>query len=362
MNNRLVKTIPALLILLLLSSCKDEPQDTELTRPIKTITVQQSGIGKIRKFAGVVKAADYSQLSFEVGGIVQSVPVDIGARVEKGQELAVLDSEPYKLAVDGAKAELDKAKANLVNTKAEYERQKRVFDQGAGTQSRLEQSQYNYEAAQSSLDYAVAQLKLAERNLSKTSLAAPYDGYIAARYVEPHEEIQVGQRIFEINAEGSMQVILAVSETNISQIHLGAPVTVTFPTLPGQSIEGSVAEIGSAAIKANSFPVKIALMNPPAVISPGMTAEASLVMSEKDPSTGILIPIQSYLPGPERWQGYVFVYDPAASVVKKTPVRSGGMENNMVIIAEGLAPGDIIAEAGVTFLADGMKVRLLESK
>ena len=129
--------------------------------------------------------------------------------------------------------------------------------------------------------YTVSQLKLAERNLSKTSLTAPYDGFIAARYVEPHEEIQAGQRIFEINAEGTMQVILAVSETNISQIHLADPVTVTFPTLPGQSIKGSVTEIGSAAIKANSFPVKIALINPPADINPGMTAEASLVMRRK---------------------------------------------------------------------------------
>jgi multidrug efflux pump subunit AcrA (membrane-fusion protein) len=135
---------------------------------------------------------------------------------------------------------------------------------------------------------------------------------------------------------------------------------VTFPTLPGQSIEGSITEIGSAAIKANSFPVKIALINPPADINPGMTAEASLVMQEKDQLTGILIPPQSFLPSGEAWKGYVFVYDPAASIVKKTLVRNRGTENNMMIIEEGLSPGDIIAEAGVPFLADGMKVSLLE--
>ena len=361
MNNRHLKTVAGLSILIvLMSSCKDDRQDMEQIRPIKAIAVQQTATGKVRNFAGIVKAVDYSQLSFEVGGMVQSVQVDIGSHVEKGQELAVLDGVPYKLEVDAATAELDKAKANVVNTKAEYERQQRVFDQGAGTQSRLDQAKYDYDAAQSSLAYNVSQLKLAKRNLIKTSLIAPYEGYIAARYVEPHEEIQAGRRIFEINAEGAMEVILAIPETNISKIHLGSPATVTFPTLPGHSIKGSVTEIGSAAIKANSFPVKIALMDPPATINPGVTAEASLIMKEKDQSTGILIPPQSFLPSGDEWHGYVFVYDPAASIVKKTPVRSGGMENNMMVIEEGLAPGDIIAEAGVAFLADGMKVSLLK--
>ncbi|MHC5074665.1 MAG: efflux RND transporter periplasmic adaptor subunit [Planctomycetota bacterium] len=361
MNNSHLKTVLGLLILMvLMSSCKDDRQDTEQIRPIKTITVQQTAIGKTRNFAGIVNSTEYSQLSFEVGGMVQSVPVDIGSFVEKGQELAVLDSEPYKLKVDAAKAELDKAKAKVVNTKAEYDRQQRVYEQGAGTQSRLDQAKYDYDAAQSSLAYNVSQLKLAERDLTKTSLKAPYEGYIAARYVEPHEEIQVGQRIFEINAKGAMEVILAISETNITKIHLGAAATVTFPTLPGNSIKGSITEIGSAAIKANSFPVKIALIDPPATINPGSTAEVSLIMHEKDQSTGILIPPQSFLPSGEKWQGYVFVYDPAASIVNKTPIRYGGIDNNMVIIEEGLAPGDIIAEAGVAFLADGMKVSLLE--
>jgi multidrug resistance efflux pump len=47
----------------------------------------------------------YSRLSFEVGGMVQSVQVDIGDHVEKEQQLAVLDDEPYRLEVDAAQAE-----------------------------------------------------------------------------------------------------------------------------------------------------------------------------------------------------------------------------------------------------------------
>lgn len=141
MNNRHLITVVGLSILIvLMSSCKDDRQDTEHIRPIKTITVKDAAAGKVRKFSGIVKATEYSRLSFEVGGMVQSVQVDIGDHVEKEQQLAVLDDEPYRLKVDAAQAELDKAIANEVNTKAEYERQQRVFEQGAGTQNKLDQA------------------------------------------------------------------------------------------------------------------------------------------------------------------------------------------------------------------------------
>jgi len=361
MTNRLIRIFAGLSVLLLvLSSCKEEQPKAEPIRTIKTFVVRETATGKIRNFSGIVQATDTSQLSFEVGGMVQSVLVDIGNRVTKGQVLAVLDDEPYKLDVDAGKAELDKAKSNVVNTEAEYERQKRVYEKGAGTKSRLDQAKYEYEAAQSSVTYHISQLKLAERNLRKTTLEAPYDGNIAARYIEPHEEIQVGRRIFDINAAGAMEVMLAVPETTISRIHTGMSATVTFPTLPGQSVKGTITEIGSAAIRANAFPVKVALIDPPSDINPGMTAEATLVLQEEGQSTGFLIPLQAILSSEKPGEGYVFVYEPAASVVKKRLVRSSGSEKNRMVVESGLAPGDRIAEAGAAFLTDGMKVNVLE--
>jgi hypothetical protein len=54
------------------------------------------------------------------------------------------------------------------------------------------------------------------------------------------------------------------------------------------------------------------------------------------------------------------VYDSKTSTVKKTPVHSRGTQNKEAIVYEGLAAGDIIAVAGVSFLADGLEVKLLE--
>jgi RND family efflux transporter MFP subunit len=345
-----------------LTACKDKIEIVEVVRSIKTITVSKQASEKIYKFSGAVAAVDSSGLSFQVGGQVISVEVDIGDRVTKDQELAVLDPEPYQLDVDAIKAELIKAKDNVAKSKAEYERQKRIFKQGAGAQRFVEVSEYEYKAARSAVNYQIARLDQVNRNLRKTKLLSPYDGTIAWRSVEPNEEVLAGQKIFEINATGKMEVELAIPETTIDQIHIDDPATITFSTLPGETAQGRISYIGSAAVKANAFPVKVELIDPDEKVKPGMTAEANLIAKAKNQQSGFIVPFQALLPAPEADRGFAFVFDPQTSTVKKTAVSSRGTEDKEVIVSEGLAVGDVIAVAGVSFLADGMKVKLMEQK
>ena len=343
-----------------LAACKEKIEIVEVVRSIKTITIKEQASEKIFKFSGVVAAVDSSGLSFQVGGQVETVEVDIGDRVTKDQVLAVLDPEPYQLDVDAIKAELIKAKDNVAKSKAEYERQKRIFKQGAGAQRFVEVSEYEYKAARSAVDYQIARLDQVNRNLRKTKLLAPYDGTIAWREVQPNEEVRVGQKVLEINATGKMEVQLAVPETTIDRIHIDDPATITFPTLPDESTRGRISYIGSAAVKANAFPVKVELINPDQNVKPGMTAEASLFVKTEDQQPGYIVPFQALLPASEPNRGFAFVYDPESSTVKKTAVHSSGTADKQVIVDEGLAAGDIIAVAGVSFLADGMEVKLLK--
>jgi RND family efflux transporter MFP subunit len=355
-----IRVLLLLFISVAVTSCKEKIEIIEEIRALKTITVTETATGRISKLPGIVRATDSSSLSFEVSGKVETVNVDIGDQVRKGQLLAALDKEPYRLDVNAAQAELVKAKAKVINTKEEYDRQKRVYQQGAGAESKLERAKYNYSAAQSQVDYQIAKLNHAKRKLRKTMLTSPYDGYIAWRSVEPHEERKVGQKVFEIDAKGTLEVHLAVPETMIQQIHLDTPTTVTFPTLPGQSVNGRISYIGSAAVKANAFPVKVRLIDPTNQIKPGMTAEATLFLKDKNRQLGYLIPLQAILPISDAKQGNVFVYDPKTSKVKKTLISVRGSLHDRAIVSEGLAAGDIIAVAGVSFLADGLKVKLIK--
>ena len=93
--------------------------------------------------------------------------------------------------------------------------------------------------------------------------------------------MKAGQKILEINATGKLEVQLAVPETTVDRIHIDDPATVTFPSLPGESAKGRISYIGGAAVKANAFPVKVALMDTNKDIKPGITAEANLMIKDR---------------------------------------------------------------------------------
>jgi len=343
-----------------LTACKEKQEVVEVIRAIKTVTVKEQAAEMTYKFSGLVAAVDSSGLSFQVGGQVVTVEVEIGNRVKKDQLLATLDPEPFQLEVDEVEAMLTRARSDVGKSKAEYERQKRIFEQGAGAQRFVEVAEHELKSARSAVNLHIARLDQAKRNLRETKLFAPYDGTIAWRAVEPNEEVKTGQKILEINATGKMEVELAIPETNVDLLTTGDEGTITFPTLPDESVKGRITDIGSAAVKANAFPVKMELIDPNEKIKPGMTAEASLEIKDKSRKPGYVIPIKAILPESEKNQGIAFVYDPGTSTVKKTTVHYSGTKNKDLLVEEGLKAGDIVAVAGVSFLADGLKVKLME--
>jgi multidrug efflux pump subunit AcrA (membrane-fusion protein) len=70
--------------------------------------------------------------------------------------------------------------------------------------------------------------------------------------------------------------------------------------------------------------------------------------------------VQAIVPGQEPSRGHLYIFDDTNSVVKKAPVKISGVKDNMAMVSEGLSPGDIVAVAGVAFLSDGQKVRLMQ--
>jgi multidrug efflux pump subunit AcrA (membrane-fusion protein) len=78
--------------------------------------------------------------------------------------------------------------------------------------------------------------------------------------------------------------------------------------------------------------------------------------------SGFLVPLSVLAPeGGKELQGVgtVFLYDSGSSTVKKHGITLGGVRDNRLVVTEGLEAGDIVASAGVSYLIDGQKVKLL---
>lgn len=350
----------SLLTLAVLSACEQEvPPIPEPVRPIRSFVVTEVVGGQERRFSGVLEAVDSSNLSFEVGGSVRQVMVSQGDAVRRGQVLASLDEEPYRLNVRASEAELQRARAHLAQARADYERNTRLLAQRAVAQVQFEVSQREFQSSQSQVDFAVAKLNLAQRDLRNTTLTAPFSGTISQRLVDPFVQVQAGQTVFRIDAEGGMQAAIGVPETTISQIARGMPAVVTVPQTNGP-INARISEVGTAAGAGNVFPVKAALTDPPPGVRSGMTAEVTLVIGGEAVAASYFVPLSAIAPGDAPGEGFVFVYDPATETVRRTLVRSTGpLASNMVAVT-GLNVGEIVASAGVNFLVDGQRVRLMD--
>lgn len=139
----------------------------------------------------------------------------------------------------------------------------------------------------------------------------------------------------------------------------------TFPALEGKSFDVSITEIGAQAEAANAFPVTLQIASAStAELKAGMSAEVDFAFLGKGIRTGfsgdsIRVPNTALMTG-EDDAVYAFVYDSEQETVSKRKVLPENIVNNEVIVTQGLKPGEIVATAGVDYLHDGQKVRLLD--
>lgn len=349
--------VPAFLV-----GCEKEvAEPEERIRAVKTIVVGDLASDKLRKFPGTIEPVESSQLSFEVDGIVQAVQVEVGDRFKKGDVLAHLDNQSYRLSVESAKAALSRATAVLEEKQSAYERETRIQaeDPGATTQKAVDQARAAYESQVQEVTYSQARLKLAQRDLQHTELIAPYNGTVSARLVEPSEVAARGMHMLEVYAEAAMQVAVSIPEQMIGDVHAGIEGQMVLNNLPDDPYVAIVSEVGSSATAANAFPVTAIINNADDRVRPGMTAELLLTFSDEAVQSAYLIPVQAFLPGLEKNEHSVYLFDAQTSTVRKTAVETVGIQNNDMVIIDGIAPGDILVVAGVPFLRDGQKVKLM---
>lgn len=345
---------------LALSSCGEEAAPiSERIRAIKPYYVSDPAGSEVRRYAGSIAASDTSSLSFPVAGTVQTVDVSQGDPVERGQVLATLDPERFELDVTSARSQLQSAEADRTNKLADLERKKDLLDKGWVAQAAYDQAIAAFDSAEGNLNLARSRLSSAQRDLRNTTLIAPFDGVIAARSVEPFTEATPSQALFEINSEGALEVTISVPDSIIGRFSVGLPVTVDAANDQGCGCTGRVTEIGSVAGAANAVNVKVALLQAPSELLPGMAAEVTVVLNDDGLASGYLLPLVAIAPGPEMESGFVFKYDENSQTVKKTLVRGRAGRDNLIAVTEGIGPGDIVAAAGVSFLEDGQKVTVM---
>ncbi|UCG12544.1 MAG: efflux RND transporter periplasmic adaptor subunit [Deltaproteobacteria bacterium] len=363
----LLKILWLLLPVLALFGCGEKERPPDIIRTVKWMKVSQTGAVDVRRISGVVKAVDETYLSFAVGGTVEQVKVNLGDRVEKKQVLAVLDPQPFDLAVRNAEAELKKAEARVIERRANYERISALYESNNASKAELDEARAGFDGAKSRVKAANANLGLARRDLAKTFLKAPYKGIISLKEIEPYVEVPAGKAVFGLDGEESgFEVSVAVPENLVIRVSDGLETDVYFPTLRNRKVDGVVTEVGARSQTANAYPVRVKLKEQFPELRSGMSVEVAFEykatsQAGKPVEKGFQIPFTAIVSGPND-QHFVFVFDESSSTVEKRSVEGVTVRDNDVILSSGIQDGDILVTAGVAYLNDKQKVKLMQAK
>ncbi len=259
---------------------------------------------------GTFAADESSDIAPPVAGRVISTPVDVGARVKKGQIICELDHrdaelklaqvrallaqataevrqaqsrigwssgafDPNKVPeVAGARANYESAQAQAKLAAADSQRYANLVATGDVSRSAFEKAhtqqetaeaqakaaKQQYEAAsnaarqnseaisssQASLESVKAQVEQAEKGVADTTIRAPFDGYITARPVAAGEYVALTNKIATIVRIGSMKLQLQTPEQRASLAHLGDAVIARLDAYPGRDFNGRISAINQS--------------------------------------------------------------------------------------------------------------------
>jgi len=347
---------------LALSGCRQkEPEPTPVIRPVLTRQVFATGGSRIRTFPGVAQSERESRLSFRVPGKIQRLEVKVGDKVRPGQLIAALDPEDYRLQVEEAEASLERARAESRNAEANYARVRALYENRNASRNELDGARAAAESAAAQVLAIQKRLELARAQQSYTRLEAAEEGAVAEVYVEINENVQAGQPVVLLTGGSSMEVQVGVPESLISQVRPGDRVTVTFDAVPDRKLPGLVVKVGVVSGASTTYPVTVRLDVPVPEVRPGMAAEVAFSFASREGRERFLVPAAAVCE--DRQGRYVFVAEPregGLAAVRKQPVRVGDLREEGLEILEGLRDGDLVIVAGMSRIAEGEIVKILE--
>jgi RND family efflux transporter MFP subunit len=348
----------AAFLLLAIAGCGDSsPKKTEV-RPVRTVVVDPKPIDDDRQAVGEVKARYESDIGFRVAGKLVSRIVDVGATVKKGDLLARLDEQEYGNKLKSAEADIVAAEAVLAEAQGSEGRLRQLLASGTTTRANYDTSLKNLKSAEAKLDSAKAARDLAKDQLSYTELKADFDGIVTAVAAEAGQVVNAGQMIVRLARPTDKDAVFAIAESAFRERSRGErpEVIVALLSNPAIAADGVVREISPVADPATrTYQVKVTLKNPPEQMRFGASVAGRLKTTT---APVVVLPASALFDKAGR--PAVWLVDPASGAVSLKPVSIARYETDRVVIAEGLARGQVVVTAGVNRLREGQKVRLAE--
>lgn len=331
-----------------------------VAKPLSTATAIP---GELRPYQSVDVYA-------RVTGFVESVEVDRGSRVKKGQVLATVSAPEME-------AELAEARARVVAAEAQREEAKAKLAAAQNTWQRLQEAsktpgavagndlilaekaveaeRARVESLDKSIEAAEAAARSTDDMAKYMTVTADFDGVVTERFVHPGSlvgpESKSASPLFRLEQIRRLRLVAPVPEAYTANIVKGTKVSFTVPAYPGHPYFGVVARPAySVDPKTRTMPVELDVSNPAGKLAPGMYAEIS--WPARRGGRSLLVPRSAIKSTTER----IFVIRVAGGTAEWVDVRRGALDGDLVEVFGDLKPGDKVVLRATDEIRPGTRI------
>jgi RND family efflux transporter MFP subunit len=336
---------------LLLAACGDAPSPDATARsvaaPVRTAPAESAQITDAVRAVGVLAPRDELRLSFKVGGVIETLAVEAGDRVQAGQILAVLKRAEVDAAVAQASEGVEKARRDL-------ERARQLRADEVATQEQVEDLTTAYNVARSSL-------QAAQFNARFARIEAPTDGVVLQRLARASELVQGGQPVLVLGSTTSGWIVrVGLADRDAVRVNLGDAASVSFDAFPDRQFDGRVTRIGSSADPyTGTFDVEIDVAPGGARFARGLVAKVAIALQgAADGPAQTLMPVTALVEASGR-AATIYVLDATAGVARRRQVTVGPIVGDRIVVVAGLDAGEQVVTDGAAWLTDGRAVRVV---
>ncbi|MDA8085428.1 MAG: efflux RND transporter periplasmic adaptor subunit [Nitrospiraceae bacterium] len=347
-----------------------QPGSVTLMYPSQALTVLSA--------SGYVVAERKAAVSSKITGKLESLMVEEGSRVKKGEVIARLDDADLLAAkaqaeatLNAARFDLDQTKASLYDAEKNYSRNRQLIQKALISRADYDTSFANYEkakaavaAAKATVLAARAALQSADVSLGYTYIRAPFDAVVLTKNADIGDIItplgatsNVQAAVVTIADLDSLQVEADVSESGIEKVWEGEPAVIELDALPGVRFPGRVHMIVPTADRSKAtVTVKVQFLRKDRRILPEMSARVDFLSRPVSPAEET--PRTVINPGALARRGgktVVFVIEGGRAFL--TPVVAGPKLGDMITVRSGLAPGETVVVGPPEGLKNGSKVK-----
>jgi HlyD family secretion protein len=314
--------------------------------------------------SGSLSALVSVDVGSQVSGKITHLYADFNSPVRKGQLVAEIDPTVYEAQLQQAQGDLASARADVTLKGQNLQRKKILVPLKAASQLDLDQATAELAQAEATVTIKEAALHSAQANLSYCKITAPVDGIVISRKVDEGQTLIAAMStpvLFTVAQDiTKMNITADISEADIGQVKAGQDVEFGVDAFPNEVFHGKVSQVRKSPTTTQNvvtYQTIIAVNNPEQKLFPGMTADVSILVLERNHVLRIPNAALRYSPPenakfsaapPKRLQrAQQLAYALQADNVTLTPrvVRIGATDGVGTEILDGLSASDRVVTA-----------------